>query len=327
MPAPPAPVTSATRPAKRSDVRPALQGGLGAAANVSPDCRAWRDHHRGCGKIAAVIDAHQHFFHPQRVAYPDVERHMPAIHRTIAPADLRPQLHAAGVDGTVLVQAANDVRETHLLLEIASQHDWVRAVVGWVPLDDPEATSAALDDVGAPALRGVRTLLHREPDPQWVVAAARLDALRVLAAHGLVFDLVTIVKGHLDNAPRLLEAVPELTVVIDHLGSPHVRSGRREPWGSLMRTAAQHPQCHVKFSGLDPVDGAVDVYRPYVDHVFEHFGADRVMWASNWPATRLGGPYQQIVDDSMRLMPALSSTEVDAVLDGNARRVYGIGSC
>jgi L-fuconolactonase len=272
-----------------------------------------------------VIDAHQHFFYPSRVAYPDVERHMAAIHRTITPADLRPQLDATGVDGTVLVQAANDLAETDLLIGIAAEHAWVRAVVGWVPLGDADAAAAALDAVPADALRGIRTLLHREPDPAWICAPERIDALRVLAARGLVFDLVTLAKGHLDNAPRIVEAVPELTVVVDHLGSPHVRGGRWEPWASLMRDVAQHDRCHVKFSGLDPLDdGRVEAYRPYVDHVFEHFGPARVLWASNWPATRLGGSYRQIVDDSLALLPGLSSTEVDAVLDGNARRVYAI---
>lgn len=252
---------------------------------------------------------------------------MAAIHRTITPDDLRPQLVAAGVEGTVLVQAANDVAETHVLLEIAAQDNPVRAVVGWVPLDNEATAAAALDDVADPALRGVRTLLHREPDPAWIVAPDRLDALRVLAERDLVYELVTLVKGHLDNAPVLLEAVPELTVVIDHLGSPHVRGARWEPWASLMREAAQHPNCVVKYSGLDPFDdGTVDGWRPYVDHVFEQFGAPRVLWASNWPATHMGaaGSYQQIVDDSLRLLPSLAPAAVDAVLGGNAERIYGL---
>src|SRR6478736_3896794 len=116
-------------------------------------------------RIAEVIDAHQHFFYPTLVAYPDIERHMAAIHRTITPDDLHPHLVAAGVDGTVVVQAANDLAETRVLLDVAARHASVRAVVGWAPLDDAATASAALDAVSAPALRGVRTLLHREPDP------------------------------------------------------------------------------------------------------------------------------------------------------------------
>jgi L-fuconolactonase len=93
-----------------------------------------------------------------------------------------------------------------------------------------------------------------------------------------------------------------------------------------MSEAARRPNCVVKYSGLDPLDdGTVDAWRPYVDHVFEQFGAERVLWASNWPATRLGadGSYQQIVDDSRRLLPSLAPSALDAVFGDNAERVYG----
>ena len=101
-----------------------------------------------------------------------------------------------------------------------------------------------------------------------------------------------------------------------------MRGGRWEPWASIMAAAAQHPRCTVKLSGLDPVDGSVEVYRPYVDHVLEHFGPDRVMWASNWPATRFGDGYRVMLDDARSFLGGLSDAEVDAVLGANARRVF-----
>jgi L-fuconolactonase len=89
-----------------------------------------------------------------------------------------------------------------------------------------------------------------------------------------------------------------------------------------MNELAQHPGCVVKYSGLDPIDGEVAAYRPYVEYLFEKFGPERIMWASNWPATRLGGSYQLIVEDSLGLLPELTSDERELVFDGTARRVY-----
>jgi L-fuconolactonase len=149
-----------------------------------------------------------------------------------------------------------------------------------------------------------------------------LDALRVLAERGLVFDVCALAKGHLDNVPGVIEAVPELSLVIDHLGGPIVAGGRWEPWASLMACAAQHDRCMVKLSGFDPVDGSTEGYRPYVEHLFEHFGPDRILWASNWPATRLGAGYRELFDDAMRLVPSLDARQRRAVLGGTARRVY-----
>jgi L-fuconolactonase len=276
-------------------------------------------HHR------KVIDAHQHFVFPDRVRYPDLERAMPDINRRLAPDDLEPQLRAAAVTGTVLVQAANDSAETALMLEVAAQVPWVLGVVAWVPLQTPEAAAAALAEIAAhPKLVGIRYLIHREPDPAWISAPARLEALRLLAAHGLVYEVVALAKGHLENALTIAEQIPELPIVIDHLGGPYVRGHRWEPWASVMSELAQHSSCVVKYSGLDPIDGSVEAYRPYIDHVFECFPAARIMWASNWPASRLGESYQLLVDDSYRLLPPLTEAERERVFDTTARGTYGL---
>ncbi len=251
---------------------------------------------------------------------------MPDINRTLVPADLEPQLRAAHVDGTILVQAANDLDETRLIGDVAEKVPWVLGTVGWIPLETPEAAAVALAAVSRRELVGVRYLIHREPDPAWLSAPARLDSLRLLAQQGLAFDLVALAKGHLENGLAIAEHIPELTLVVDHLGGPYVRGNRWEPWAAIMSELAQHSRCVVKYSGLDPVDGSVEGYRPYVDHVFEQFGTDRIMWASNWPATRLGGAYQLIVGDSLRLLPRLTAHEREQVLDSTARRAYRLGS-
>src|SRR5690606_46442 len=137
-------------------------------------------------------------------------------------------------------------------LEVAHEHDWVLGVVGWVPLHDADAASDALARFDDPLLVGVRHLIHREPDPAWLASPPVLAALRVLADRGLAYELVALAKGHLDNLVAIVERVPQLTLVIDHLGGPNVRGERWEPWASLMRAAAQHPNCAVKVSGLDP---------------------------------------------------------------------------
>lgn len=273
--------------------------------------------------MSELIDAHHHLLYPDRIRYPDIARHMEAIHRPFLPGDLAPLLAEAGVRGTICVQAANDLDETELLLAVAREVGWMLGVVGWLPIHDAEATRRALDRFDDPLLVGSRFLIHREPDPSWLSSGPVLEALQVLAERDLVYELVALAKGHLDNAPAVIERVPELDLVIDHLGGPNVRGGRWEPWASLMAHAAEHPRCTVKLSGLDPVDGSIEGYRRHVEHVLEHFGPDRVMWASNWPATRFGDGYRVMLDDARSFLSALSPMELDAVLGGNARRVYG----
>src|SRR3954452_23538853 len=145
----------------------------------------------GVGHHSTVIDAHQHFVVPDRVSYPDLERAMPEINRILVPADLEPQLRAAQVDGTVLVQAANDTAETALMLELAAAVPWVLGVVGWVPLETRDAAAAALVEIADdPKLVGIRYLIHREPDPAWLSARQRIESLQYLAHQGLVYEVV-----------------------------------------------------------------------------------------------------------------------------------------
>jgi L-fuconolactonase len=273
-------------------------------------------HHRD------VIDAHQHFVFPDRIRYPDLESAMPEINRLLTPDDVAPQMRAAQVDGAIVVQAANDVAETRLLVDLASRIPWVLGVVGWVPLQNPDVTQDELARVLEPGLIGIRYLIHRETDPGWLSAPDRIESLRLLASRGLAYELLALAKGHLENALAIADRVPELTLVIDHLGGPYVRGKRWEPWASTMTELAQHSRCFVKYSGLDPIDGTVEAYQPYVEHVFEQFGPERIMWASNWPASRLGGPYQLLVDDSLRLLPPLTPPEQEQVFGDTARRTY-----
>jgi L-fuconolactonase len=274
-----------------------------------------------------VIDAHQHFVFPDRVRYPDLERAMPEINRRLAPDDLEPQLRSADVEGTVLVQAANDSAETVLMLELAAETPWLLGVVGWLPLETPETAAAALSAIAEhPKLVGIRYLIHRQPDPGWLSAPDRIEALRFLAQQGLAYEVVALAKGHLENALVIADQVPDLTLVIDHLGCPYVRRNRWEPWASIMSELAQRSRCVVKYSGLDPVDRSVEGYRPYVAHIFEQFPPERIMWASNWPATRLGDSYQLIVDDSFSLLPDLAESERTQVFEDTARATYGLRS-
>jgi L-fuconolactonase len=260
-------------------------------------------------------------------------------------------VRAAGVDATVAVQAADELEETAFLLEQAARADWVAGVVGWVPLADPPAAARALDRYAGPGsrLRGIRHLIHDEPDPDWVAQPRVLESLGLLAARGLAFDLSAFSARHLSHVAAIAERAPELDLVICHFGMPRVDQGEWEPWASAFARAAQHPRCRVKISGLDLFLGGPDPARiqRYVDHALTCFGPERMIWASNWPVSQggrrsrptrsepqagEGGPlqgglrgYRELLDCGRAVLAACSAAERAAVLGENANRVYRLG--
>jgi Amidohydrolase len=169
---------------------------------------------------------------------------VPALRRSFHPDDLLPELKAAGVDYTIItVEAADGKAENEALLANTRVHAWIAGVVGWLPLDLPVEMEKAIDAlIGERAFVGVRHLVNVEPDPDWIVRHEVLEGLRVLAARGLVFDYVGILPRHLEHVPWLAEYIPDLRIVIDHIGKPPIAARGWEPWASLLARAVREPK-------------------------------------------------------------------------------------
>jgi L-fuconolactonase len=128
----------------------------------------------------------------------------------------------------------------------------------------------------------------------------------------------------LDVADRL----PELKIVINHLGRPPLPERGWEPWATQVARAAEHRNVSIKLSiGLDIImrwSWSLDEIRRYSDHVLDLFTSNRVMAASNWPVILLGASYAQTWQGITDLVSALSVDERHAVMGGTAERVYGL---
>lgn len=276
-----------------------------------------------------VIDAHQHFWNLEKLSYPWLTPDLTPIYRTFEPPDLEPLLRAAGVDRTVLVQAANSYEDTDAMLARADAYPWIAAVVGWVPLNRPDEAAAAVERYRAHrAFAGVRHLIHDDPDPDWVVQDSVIEGLRILAAADLTFDLVGVLPRHLEHVVTLAERVPGLRIVIDHLNKPLIKDGGWEPWATLLARAAEPPAVYAKISGLNTAADreqwtAADL-RPYVEHAIEVFGPRRLMFGSDWPVANLAGDYAKVWRETNAVLADLAEPDRAAVFGGTARDFYRI---
>jgi L-fuconolactonase len=275
------------------------------------------------------IDTHQHFWNLAKVEYPWLTPAAGPLYRTHEPSELAPQIRAAGIDRTVLVQSANNTEDTISMLTQAEDYSWIGGVVGWVPLLDPDMTGRLLERYSRhPKYRGMRHLIHNEADPDWIAQERVIQGLKVLAGFGMVFDLVPVYPNHLKHAPMLAERLPNLTIVIDHLAVPPIRDRQMGEWAAQMAAAARYPNVFAKVSGLvtaaDRAGWSAEDLRPYIDFAIEKFGADRLMFGSDWPVCTLAAAYAQWWGAINNILARYSAREVDAILGGTAARVYRI---
>jgi L-fucono-1,5-lactonase len=200
-------------------------------------------------------------------------------------------------------------------------------VVGWVPLADPKATAQALEELpGRGKLVGIRHLVFNEPDPNWLVQPAVLESLGQLAKAGLAFDSIPVTPEQFDAMLEAARRLPDLNIVLNHLGGPPLPSLGWEPWASQIKAAGELKNITVKLSiGLHAVVGwrwSTDQARRYVDHVMAAFGPSRVMAGSNWPPILLGGGFKEVWDGQIDLIAGYSASERAEILGGTAERVY-----
>lgn len=277
-----------------------------------------------------IIDAHQHVWDPSRARYDWLTSTLAPINRRIGFDELRPSLHSAGVQATVLVQSADNAEDTALMLEVAEQNPEIAAVVAYVPLERPAEAARQLEVLRQnPLVVGVRNLIHDIPDPDWLLRPDVDDGLGVLEDADVTFDLVSVLPRHLEHAETIAARHPRLRIVIDHLSKPPIGLADREPWWGLIERAAASPMVYAKVSGLysataDSGAWTTDTVRPYLQRALEVFGANRLMYGGDWPISLLSGGYDRVWAGLSHLFAELEDTERDAILGGTAEGFYRI---
>jgi L-fuconolactonase len=272
------------------------------------------------------IDSHQHFWNPTRGDYGwmDSEGAEP-LRRPIMPKDIAAHLEAYEIDMTVLVQAAPTVNETEFMLGIADATDFVAKVVGWVDFENRDDLKHLARLKNHPKFAGVRPMIQDLPDSEWMHRKDVQWAFSAIVDLDLTFDALGF-PIHLDPFRKLFDLYPKMRTVIDHCMKPVIREDQYEPWASKIAAIARHTPVFCKLSGLatEARPGwTTDTLKPYARHIISNFGADRVMWGSDWPVLELNGSYASWHDTAQSIVG--QGKENAKIFGGTAAKFYRIG--
>ena len=228
---------------------------------------------------------------------------MPTINRPFLPADLLEQAQGVDLQGIVFVQAgASDehgLAEAEWVSELATVQPRIRGIVAFAPLELGEAARPHLDALAKlPLVKGVRRLVQGE-DEDFCIQPDFVRGVRLLSEYDFSFDLC-IRHEQMANSIRLVEACPDVRIVLDHFGKPAVRDGAMQPWAAELAALAGHANVTCKVSGLateaDHDNWTREQLRPYIEHALDTFGPERVMVGGDWPVSTLAIGYQEWID-------------------------------
>ena len=271
------------------------------------------------------IDAHHHFWKYDPAEYAWIDDDMAALRRDFLPEHLAAEIKAAGVDGVVSVQARQTVAETSALLAFAAAHEFIKGVVGWVPLISPRVEEDVARFAHAGKLRGVRHVLQGEPDDLYMLRADFNAGIRALRPFGLVYDIL-IFERHLPQTCTFVDRHPAQVFVLDHIAKPRIKDGAFEPWHTHLRELAKRENVFCKLSGMVTEASwsgwTPEQLRPYVDTVLTAFGPARTMFGSDWPVCLVASPYARWLETVQGFAAGLTAGEQTRLFGGTAEQVY-----
>ena len=275
--------------------------------------------------VAEKIDAHHHLWQYNAAEYGWLDDDMRALRRGFLPKDLLPELAAAGIDGTVAVQARQTMDETRWLLDMADDCEAIRGVVGWAPIAGEDFPGVMEEFEDRTKLKGLRHVIQGEPDENYILRADFNSGILAMQGSGLVYDIL-IYERHLPQTIEFVDEYPDQIFVLDHIAKPRIGAGMMQPWADNLHELALRQNVWCKVSGLateaDWKSWTPDTLRPYLDVVVDAFGVDRLMAGSDWPVCLVATEYARWFEVLRTYFAGFSERERDAIFGGTATDVY-----
>lgn len=272
-----------------------------------------------------MVDAHVHLWRLARGDNIAVLPAMTPIYRDLEPPDLEPRMNAAGVGRAIVVQAAETLAESLFIIGLARKYTWIAGIIAWIDPTSPSVEEEAAALAWNPIVKGVRPVRSDNASIAWMFDPALERGWRAVLDHGLPLDILVQDWNEIRLVADLAAWLPQHRIVLNHCGKPNITANKFDPWAEHIANLARHANVSCKLSGLMSCAGpgatALDI-KPYADHVLACFGANRVMWASDWPPLDLVSDYatwKRVSDD---VLSARDSIERQNIYGGTANSIY-----
>jgi len=279
-----------------------------------------------------IVDTHVHLWHPKQLRYPWLKQ-VPTLNKPYLLNDYSAAHENLEIESIVFVQCDthpdDGLKETAWVTSLAAVEPRIRGIVAWAPLEEGRQVEPFIEKLAEDTLvKGIRRLIQGE-SVDFCIQPNFVNGVKTLARYGLSFDLC-IFHPQLANAIRLVEQCPNVQFILDHIGKPDIKNQLFEPWKQEIKTLSEFPDVYCKISGLvTEADHenwtAVDLH-PYIEHVIECFGFDRVIYGSDWPVSTLASDYPRWVQTLLDAVSGCTPEELKKLFHDNAIKFYKLHS-
>jgi L-fuconolactonase len=276
-----------------------------------------------------IVDAHLHLWDPRRIRYPWLDS-IPALNRPYGLADFLADAAAIPVESLVFVQCDAEPsafeREVAWVSEQSKLDPRIGGLVAFAPLEKGRAVTADLERLKQHSiLRGIRRIIQSEPDPDFCLRPDFIEGVRTLKDFDLSFD-ICIDWRHMANVLRFAELVPDVPLILDHIGKPPIKDGTISPWAEQLRTLAGSSNVVCKISGVateaEHRNWTAEQLKPYIEAAIAAFGFDRILFGGDWPVSTLAIGYTQWVRLLEDMLAGVAAGDQKKFWRDNAVRVY-----
>jgi len=278
-----------------------------------------------------IIDTHVHLWDVSRLRYA-WHASVSQLNRNYLIEDFRAACSAVQVAKLVFVQCDCDPvqsgEEVDWVTAVSRRDPRLRGIVAWAPLENGARVEPVLARLAENSkVKGVRRLIQSEPDLDFCLRPDFVRGVQSLPRYGLSFDLC-VTHLQLANTIALVRQCPKVRFVLDHIAKPDIKKGLLDPWRAELRELSRLENVWCKMSGLateaDHSGWKPDDLRPYIDHVMDCFGVDRVMFGGDWPVSTLATDYPRWVKTVDDALNGCSADELHRVYVRNAEAFYRI---
>ena len=272
------------------------------------------------------IDSHQHFWKYNAVRDSWITDDMKVIQRDFFPEDLFPVLHENQIDGCVSVQADQSEDETRFLLLNAEQNQFIKGVVGWIDLKSEKIEEELYAFSQFQKLKGFRHVVQGEEDG-FLLQKEFQRGIKSLPKFNFTYDIL-VYSRQLEEVIQFVELFPNQKFVVDHIAKPSIRGKEFTSWAKNMSALAAFENVSCKLSGMvteaDWLNWMPKDLKPYLEHVLESFGPNRLLYGSDWPVCLVAASYTKQLSIVEDFISKLSAHEKESIMGGNAITFYNL---
>ncbi|MGO4917926.1 amidohydrolase family protein [Maribacter spongiicola] len=273
------------------------------------------------------IDSHQHFWKYEPLKHSWIDDEMAVIRKDFMPADLKQVYLENDIDGCVAVQADQTTAETDFLIELSSENNFIKGVVGWVDLKGNDIDEVLEHYNKFKVVKGFRHVVQGEADHNFLLRPDFLAGISKLAPYNFTYDIL-VFPHQLGAVLEFVKKFPNQKLVIDHIAKPYIKDNFYEGWAVLMTEIGKQKNVYCKLSGMiteaDYKKWTVEQITPYMTLVLNAFGADRIMFGSDWPVCLVAGNYKTVIKIVTDFISQLSEEEQAKIMGLNAMKFYNL---